>query len=89
MAKAAIARHYVIEYTIPGVDDSTRSMVFTARFPLREIDRFKRVNPKAAIVRVYDKHSKAEVAIDNNNQTPETQSLPQTRTRAKDRANIN
>lgn len=89
MAKAAIARHYVIEYTIPGVDDSVRSMMFSARFPVREIDRFRRVNPKAAIVRVYDRHSKVEVVTENDNQSPGTQSLSQMRTRTKDQANVN
>lgn len=65
MAKAAIARIYVIQYTIPGVDENTRNMVVRARFPVRELARFRQLNPKASVVRMYDKHSGAEIVIDD------------------------
>jgi hypothetical protein len=63
MPKAAIASKYTIEYTIPGVDESIRKMDVTARYPLRELARFKRVNPKASVVRMYDIYSKTSVDI--------------------------
>lgn len=89
MAKAVIARHYVIEYTIPGVDESTRSMLLTARFPERELSRFRRVNPKALVLRMYDKHSGVDVSLENENQKVETLDRPQVRMRTKDSLRVN
>jgi hypothetical protein len=70
MAKAVIASKYVIEYNIPGVAEETRTMVVTARFPLRELARFRRVNPKAKVLRMYDRFTKTEVNLEETNDTP-------------------
>lgn len=70
MAKAAIASKYVIEYIIPGIDEATRQMLVTARFPLRELARFRRVNPKAKVTKMYDRFTSTEVNLEDTTNTP-------------------
>jgi len=62
MAKGSIARHYVIEYLVP-VSDSARQMVVKTNKPLVTLAKFKGVNPKAKVLRMFDKHTSEPVSI--------------------------
>lgn len=63
MAKADIARHYVIEYKVP-VSDEPRFMTVSTRKPLVTLAKFRRVNPKAQVVSMRDKHTSEPVSIE-------------------------
>lgn len=64
MPKPRVARTYVIEYVVPS-DSEIRRKEGRYRFPERMLNKFKELNPKATVLRMYDFFSKESVNIDD------------------------